>query len=179
VARHFPIPLDHGYFRRLLQAWHEGSARIVAIPYSYEVPPVSAAGLAKVMSRVFESAVDIAWRPAIPYGEDSVPDMDVPALTGVVIVFNLSATPERENHGAFVAALRTACAGLAPLIALVDTSDFVARFGDQPRRIAERETAWQQLLGAQGVDALSVRLAEPDVASAAAAFATRLEQVMQ
>jgi hypothetical protein len=61
------------------------------------------------------------------------------------------------------------------LVAVVDTSGFADRFTDAPRRSAEREAAWKALLARHGIDALFVRLAQPDVAAAAASLAAALE----
>ena len=174
AARHFPLALDHAYFRRLLHAWREGAAHVLAMPYSYELPRANADGLARVMTRALQGAVDIAWRPPVPYGADDLPVVPGTALAAVVAVFNLSATPERENHGAFLAGLVRA-AGRTPVIAVVDTSEFVGRFHDQPARIAERQDAWRELV-AGGGEALFVRLAHPDLAEAAAAVTLQLER---
>ena len=174
LARRLPLALEAPYFRRLLHAWREGTARVVAVPYSYEVPSANAEGLARLMTRVFQSAVDIEWMPAVAYGTDELPDLPA-ASAGVLAVFNLGATPERENHRAFVGALAAKLACRAPLFALVDTSAFVDRFHDDPRRIAEREAAWRETLAAQDVEPIFVRLARPDLAEASAALAERLE----
>ena len=119
-----------------------------------------------------ESAVDVHWLPPAEYGEDDVPTLPPPPLAAVVIVFNVNATPERENHGAFAGALRAALAGRAPLAAIVDTSDFDLRFG-ATSRADERRHAWEQVLGDAKVPPLFVRLADPDVATAAATLTTR------
>jgi uncharacterized protein DUF2868 len=174
LARRLPLLLDAPYFRRLLHAWREGTAHVVAVPYSYDVPSASADGFARLMTRVFQSAVDIDWMPAVAYGTDELPDLP-PAPAGVVAVFSLGATPERENHRSFVAALAAKLACRAPLFALVDTSAFVDRFHDDPRRIAEREAAWRETLAAQDVEPIFVRLARPDLAAASAVLAERLE----
>ncbi|MEO9136662.1 MAG: DUF2868 domain-containing protein [Casimicrobiaceae bacterium] len=179
LARRFPIALEPSYFQRLLHAWREGTAHVIALPYSFDVPAADREGLTKLMARVFQSAVEIAWEASISYGDDELPDLPASSLAGVVAVFNLSATPERENHGAFVGALAARAAGRAPLIALVDTSDFIDRFHDQPRRIADRQASWQQALQAQGIEPLFVRLGAPDLREAGAALASRFERATE
>jgi hypothetical protein len=174
LAQRFPLALDHTYFRRLLHAWHEGTTHVLAVPYSFDVPRTHADALARMMTRVFQCAVDVAWRPSVPYGDDDAPALPASPLAAVVAVFSLSATPERENHGAFLAALAARAAGRAPVIAVVDTSEFAARFHDQPARIAERQAAWRQLCAPFG-EPLFVRLAHPDLAEAAAVLTMRLE----
>jgi hypothetical protein len=175
LARRFPIVLDAPYFRRLLQAWREGAVHVIALPYSFDVPAANREGLANLMTRVFQSAVDIGWCHPVTYGDDALPDLSAPTTAGVVAVFNLGATPERENHGAFVAALARVIGARAPLIAIVDTTEFAARFDDRPQRIAEREASWRQALEPLGVEPLFVRLAHPDLSESGAALAARFE----
>jgi len=175
-ARAFPMPLGHAYYQRLLHAWREGAARVAVLPYSFDVRAASREGLAKLLARAFDAGVDVAWHPSTRYGDDAPPALAPAPLAGVVAVFNLAATPERENHGAFVDALRAAALPHAPLIAIVDTSEFTARFTDQPRRIAEREAAWRQMLEPLGVAPLFVRLVEPDLHEAGATLTERLER---
>jgi len=168
----FPLALTEPYFQRLLHAWREGTARVAAVAYSYAIAKPNVGALTRLLTRAFESAVDVQWLPQAAYGEDDVPTLPPPPLAAVVIVFNLNATPERENHGAFADALRAALAGRAPLAAIVDTSDFDVRFG-ATSRANERRHAWEQVLGDAGVAPLFVRLADPDVAAAATTLTTR------
>ena len=175
LAHRFPLALAHPYFERLLRAWREGTARIVAVPYSYTVQLPQSQGLANVLTRAFEAPVDVAWMPSTQYGADDVPDVAATSPTLAVAVFPLAATPEAETHGVFAAALAAQLAGRAPLVAILDTSDFADRFADAPRRIAEREAAWKALLSPHGIDTLFVRLAQPDVRDAAASLAASLE----
>jgi hypothetical protein len=178
LTRQFPLALEASYFQRLLHARQEGTAHVIALPYSFAIAAANRDGLAKLLTRVFQSVVDIAWYPPIAYGDDALPDLPASALAGVVALFSLSATPERENHGAFVVALAARLAGRAPLIAIVDASDFAGRFRDQPQLIAERRASWQQALAAHDVEPLFVQLAEPDLREAGAALATRFERAI-
>lgn len=171
--RAFPIALGDAYFRGLLRGWRQGIARIAAVAYSYDVPKVNAEGVVKLMTRALQSTVDVHWLPGTAYGADELPALPA-SLTAVIVVFNLAATPERETHGAFARALAAGRTDAAPLVALVDTSDFVERFGGEPRRVAQRQDAWQRTLAAAGLDAVFARLANPDLARDGAALAARL-----
>jgi hypothetical protein len=173
LARRFPLRIDGAYFQRLLHAWREGTVRAVAVAYSFDVPKRNAASLPILLTRVFQAPVDIEWLAPVRYGDDALPPLPPSPLGVVIVVFNLAATPERENHQAFAAAFAGRVGDRAPLVVIVDTTEFADRFRDVPGRIAEREGTWRQVLGAQ---ALFVRLAEPDLRAAAAAFGTRLEQ---
>jgi hypothetical protein len=174
LERRFPLPLAHAYFQRLLHVWHEGAAQVVVLPYSFNASPAVREGLGRILARVFDAGVDVRWSASTPYGSDAPPDVAALPGASIVALFNLTATPEAENHGAFVATLARE-AGPRP-IAIVDTTDFVDRMSADPRRIAERESAWRQMLEAHGVEPLFVRLAEPDLREAGAALATRLER---
>jgi hypothetical protein len=165
--------LGRDYFRRLVQAWHEGTAHIAVLAYSFDVPRRNAEGLAQILTRALQSEIDVEWSE-VAYGADDVVEPP-PRLAAAVAVFNLTATPERENHGAFVASLVAKLAGRAPLIAIVDTSDFLGRFADHPRRIAERQTSWQRVLAAAGVEPVFASLAEPNLSDAAAMLMARFE----
>ena len=172
LERRFPLPLAHAYFQRLLHVWHEGAAKVAVLPYSFDASPGAREGLGKLMARVFDANVDVGWCASTPYGSDALPDY--PQSASVVALFSLAATPEPENHGAFVDALQRQ--GAARPVAIVDTTDFVDRMSADPRRIAEREAAWRQMLEAHGVEPLFVRLVEPDLREAGTALATRLER---
>ncbi|MGE5169932.1 MAG: DUF2868 domain-containing protein [Rudaea sp.] len=172
LARHFPLPLREPHFERLLRVFREGTAQVVALPYSYDVPPAQREGLARLLARAFESPVDIAWSHAVAYGDDALPDVPAGAPSGTVVVFNLTATPEAETHVAFVAALAQRL-GAAPVV-VVDTTDFTGRFGDHPGRVAEREAAWREALEPLAIAPLFVRLADPDLRASGPALAQRL-----
>lgn len=176
LSRRFPIGVGHAYYQRLLHAWREGTARVIALPYSFDVAPAARDGLSKLMARVFDSGVDVAWRASTPYGDDAPPQLPASGLAAAVAVFNLAATPERDDHGAFIDALRSAV-GHTPLIAIVDVSDFADRFAADPRRIGERERAWRQILESHRIEPLFVRLVDPDLHEAAVMLASRLEHV--
>jgi hypothetical protein len=174
------VAIDTGdpYFRQLLRGWAEGPARILALPYSFDVPSASAEGLAQTMTRALQSSVRIEWARPHPYGGDDLPDVPAATLAGAVAVFSLGATPERETHGAFLRALAGRL-GQTPLIPIIDTSEFADRFRDQPRRIDERRLTWQRTLAAEGFDALFIRLASPDLADSGAAIAARFATAAQ
>ncbi|HMA32041.1 MAG TPA: DUF2868 domain-containing protein [Casimicrobiaceae bacterium] len=168
MSRRFPLQVDAPYFQRILRAWRAGTAQVLAIPYSYEVGTRVIEGLRAVLSRAFEAPVALEWMPALRYGDDAPPLPSTPPAA-IVVLFNLTATPEAENHGAIVDQIAARACG-APVIPIVDTSDFAARFRDVPQRTAERETAWRQVLEGRGVTPLFVALVNPEVALAAASF---------
>ncbi|HEU0202760.1 MAG TPA: DUF2868 domain-containing protein [Burkholderiaceae bacterium] len=84
-----------------------------------------------------------------------------------VALFSLAATPERENHGAFVRAL-AARVGAERLHILVDEAGFRERFNgaDLATRLAQRRSAWVAMLSAEGHEATFVDLSRAEVAGA-------------
>ena len=82
----------------------------------------------------------------------------------VVLLFNLAATPEEENHGAVIAGVRDWVAARQPppqLLVLVDEGPYAERMAADGAsgRVAERRDAWQQFVAAHGLAACSVNLA--------------------
>jgi hypothetical protein len=175
LATRFPVPLDTPYVDRLLRAWREGTAPIVVVPYSFDVPDASREGLVRLLARVHPAGVDVDWLAPVTYGDDAVPDTKR-GRAGIVALFNLSATPEPETQGAFVTALIAAAPPGVPVVTVVDASQFAARFADAPR-VAERERAWRNVLEAAHVEPVFVRLAEPDAVQADAELARQLDRV--
>lgn len=175
LAGRFTLSLDHAYYQRLVRRWREGSAQIEVFPYSFDVAPDRREALARVVARVFDAGAALDWHPPTAYGDDAIPPASQASPGALVTIFNLSATPERENHAAFAEAIRLR-APHAPMIAIVDTTDFGDRFVDAPRRIAEREEAWRRLFATQRIEPLFVRLADPDLREASDTLAMRLEE---
>lgn len=175
LRTHFPLALDTPYFARLVRAWREGRLAVLVVAYSFDVPAASREGLVRLLERTHEAGVDVEWGPRVAYGEDVHRSLDAGAHAAVVALFNATATSEREAQGAFVETLQRMI-GSTALVAIVDTSPFVERFGDDARRLAERERAWRSVLEASGVEPLFLRLAAPDVTRADAELAERLER---
>ena len=108
----------------------------------------------------------VMLRPSSAYGEER---KDCTArrrpgrrrVTLTAVLFNLAATPEKENHGAVP---RPRDARFARGIAvLVDESSFVERLGgpDGPHRMNERIALWQQFCNFHHAPATIVNLLDP------------------
>jgi hypothetical protein len=174
-----PLPLDDAYFQRLLRTFKGERAVIRAMPYSYQLAPQSALALKDVMARVFGPKSELTIAPSVGFGEeDALPEDLIPpgGLALAAALFSLTATPEGENHGAFIAAIATALGPGTPLVALIDETGFRHRFAGQPARLEERRHAWRQMLATQGVEPVFVDLAEPDVAASAVALTAVLDR---
>ena len=164
----FMFDLGEPYFRRLAGSF-AGSAVLRVVPYSYTPDEAVLRGLRSVAVELLGDGAELSLHPPVPFGaEQSVGA----ALLGsdrrselIFALFNLAATPENENHGAFLKALRTATP--ARVAALVDESGYRRRLGAQAgadARLTERRDTWRFFCQALGVDAACVDLSAPDVA---------------
>jgi hypothetical protein len=174
-AARFPLSLDDPYFARLLRGYRRGAAKVSVVPYSYEVPAPAVQGLAAVVARVLGPHAELGFVDAVAYGgEDTIGDT---AGSDVVIaLFNLAATPERENQAAFASALSRRVPAGGALVALVDEGPFRRRFAQQPERIAERQGAWHTALEPLRVEPVFIDLAAPDLRAAEDALVAVLDR---
>jgi hypothetical protein len=115
--------------------------------------------------------LELAFAQTVGFGaeDDATPSVD-PASTHVLALFDLGATPEIENQGRFVRALRDAAPGGAGVVALVDAGAFTRRFGGVGARVGERGDAWRAWSEAVAVPLAIVDLEEADQADAARAL---------
>jgi hypothetical protein len=111
---------------------------------------------------LFGEQARVMLRPVAGYGEEP-PEalrevgLDDPTVTFTAALFNLAATPEKENHGAFLDYLvRNSKRGIAVLI---DESSLVER--SDAARLAERVALWQQFCSFHGASATIVNLLDP------------------
>ena len=77
------------------------------IPYSYTPSPTAIAGLEAVVARSFGGSAAMVVAPPVAYGAEDALAVVATAGAGTTLValFNATATPEREAHGAFLVAL--------------------------------------------------------------------------
>jgi hypothetical protein len=169
LARHFPLDLEQPYFRKLAdRIGAAGPAVLRILPYSFTIDEARHKGLALIAAMALGEQARVMLRPSFPYGEeprDALQDvsLDDPGIAVTAVLFSLAATPEKENHGAFLDYLVRHCArGVA---VLVDESGLVERAGGQPgadARVAERMALWRQFCGFHRTSATFVNLLHPD-----------------
>ncbi|MCC6868813.1 MAG: DUF2868 domain-containing protein [Burkholderiales bacterium] len=167
-ARHLVDDLADPYFARLLRGFTHGPVVVDAVPYSFAVVADAEATLATLVARSLGGSVRVRVAPAVAYGNEAVgPTVPHGGAHPLLALFNATATPERETHGAFLATL--AALG-RPLVVVVDEASLVARFPDDARRRDERRALWTAFAAEAGQGLVFVDLAHPDVAKAEAAF---------
>jgi hypothetical protein len=176
-AAHMPIPLDAPYFARLLRGFRGGPTHVSVIPYSYTPPPAAAAGLERLLRGVFGANAAVTLAAPVAYGSEdacaALPAAGAPQQ--VIALFNASATPEDETHGAFVAALAaTTGRGTVP-IALIDETALNVRLGADAARIEERRALWRALCNERRLACAFASLAADDLSAAAGDLEAALE----
>ena len=174
-SQRFAFDISEPYFRRLAGSFTEAGARLCVVPYSYTVEEASMNGLRALAVALLGDDAEVVLRATVTFGaEDSVGQMlasDAPA-TLVLALFSLAATPENENHGAFLRALRTASPA-SRLAVLLDESGYRRRLGTQAgaeARLEERRSAWRYFCRSLALDAVFADLSAPDLPALEAAF---------
>jgi hypothetical protein len=167
LAARFPIDLRLPYFHRLADGagLADGPALLRVVPYSYTLDERRDAGLNAIAQRLFGTQARVMLRPPVAYGdEDSATLADQAAQDGTTVtaaLFNLAATPERENHGVFLARLLRQAPGA---LVLLDESSLVERSGGAAAaqaRMAERAALWRQFCDHHGARTILVDLLDP------------------
>ena len=175
LAADLPLPAGHDDLQRLLRSASGQSLAVTVLPYSYALDAQRQAALAAVLDAHLGPGVRPQVQPSLPLGAEDDLARWLPGVafaTGtpagqVVALFALTATPERETHGAFVQALAAHLPKPATLRVMVDESGFRARFGAAgaapagfEQRLAQRRAAWLDMLQPQRVLPLFINLGD-------------------
>jgi hypothetical protein len=155
-----------------------GRARTVRIvPYSFNLSAEASKKLSRLLVDALGEKTTIETEPSIAYGkEDDWVEAQAGNLAGadqLIVLFNLSSTPEAENHGELVDRLRKHLDGEAELMVLVDDSSFMHKLRGQAsaaRRLDERVAAWRTVLAPCDIDPIRVSLDSTDEVDAARAL---------
>jgi hypothetical protein len=159
---------DAPYFARLQREFGEGTVAVRVVPYSFTVTPGALATLETLLARAVGAGATLAVAPAVAYGdEDTAAAIAHEAGRGpVVALFNATATPERETHGQFLAALAAAATPGRPVLVIVDEAAFNARWRDDQARREARRRLWRDFCAEARLAPVFVDLAEPDLNAA-------------
>jgi hypothetical protein len=145
IARKFPLDLNESYFRRLGGKDGVPMLQIHVFPYSFTLDEARIKGLEVAAASTVGETVRLVLHPALAYGE-TPPELLISSKNKdlnsprVVALFNLAATPENENHGAFLDHMSRLSSG--GLVVWIDESVYLERLG--PGRIQERIALWRE-----------------------------------
>jgi hypothetical protein len=172
LAARFPLDLGQPYFRKLAAGIGSAAPSVLRVfPYSFTIDEARDKNLAAVARILLGDQARVMLRPSTSYGEELPPPLpppppDNPDVGLTVALFNLSATPEKENHGAFLDYLSRASGGVS---ALIDESAYLERVGTQAggeARVRERIELWRRFCELHQVPAGIVNLLNPATATA-------------
>ena len=169
LARRFPLELEHPYFRKLADSIGAGTPAVLRVlPYSFTLDDARDRGLWTVAAMALGAQARVLLRPTVPYGEEPKEALrevasEEAGVTVTAALFNLAATPEKENHGAFLDYLsRNSRRGVAVLL---DESGMLERGAGQAgleARVNERIALWRQFCSFHGTAATVVNLLQPE-----------------
>lgn len=154
------IDLEQPYYRQLTSKMGGPAGLLRVLPYSFTVDEARDRGLAVVAAALLGENATVMLRPSSVYGDEPALADGASGVTMTAALFNLAATPENENHGAFIAQL---AATTPRMTVLIDESALAERFGTEAgkARIAERVALWQQFCAHYRVTPVLVNLLEP------------------
>lgn len=156
LAADFRLPLDDPYFARLARLPGGQLLVVPVLPYSFQPPVAALPALTGALARLHGGAVGVRLASSVPLGGEDEADGWSAALAGAstaAVLFSLTATPERESHGAFAAAVAARFNAPGRLHVLVDEAAFRRRFSgtDGAARLEQRRDAWRRMLAEGGV----------------------------
>ena len=168
LQKNFPISLEQPYFRQFTNQFGGDGSLLQVLPYSFALDATRQQALLQVAGMLLGKRTQVTVETSADYSAETVASISVPRsdnVTITAILFNLAATPETENHGAFIArALQQTRSAGRQVLVLLDESGYTARLGNQAgaaARIAERIALWQGFLQQYQVQATVVDLLEP------------------
>lgn len=142
---------------------------VMVVPYAFEPQAQAQARLRTLIAAEMGEHLAVDARAPVAFGDEEafvrgLADGAAALADVVVLLMNLSATPEDENHGAVIEGVRDWMARERPrsqLVVMVDEAAYATRMGaagGAPARLDERRRAWQSFIAARGLEARIVDL---------------------
>jgi hypothetical protein len=148
IAHKFPLDLNDPYFRKLGGTDGAPKLQVEVYPYSFTLDEARIRGLETAAAKILGEQAHLVFHPPSAYGE--VPPLQPVNAKNkeanplrIVVLFNLAATPENENHGMFLDHMARA-SGYGVSV-WIDESVYLERLG--PSRIQERIILWREFCG--------------------------------
>jgi hypothetical protein len=150
-----------------------GRGIVAVLPYAYEPSPAALARLRRLLPAALGDNLTVDARTPVRYGEEdlfvaNVADRGGSIADTLVLLLNLAATPEDENHGMVIAGARDWLARERPhaqLLVLLDEGPYRARMalqGAAGERVAQRREAWRSFVADRGIEACFLDLTAPN-----------------
>jgi hypothetical protein len=178
MSARFPLSLDEPYYRNLLRIQRGESTQICVLPYAQFLAASAEQNLRRILELAFDNSPQIKLAATTSLGgEDDLSGLpaSLAHATHLVALFDMTATPEAEHHGAFLSAL---AAAQVPVIIVVNESGFASRFRDYPQRLTERREAWTSFARTVNKNPLFFDLVAPLMTSYVAALRSAIDERM-
>ena len=156
------------YARRTLGASDAAlPAQMARLTYfAYQPAAASEQGVQRLLRAAFGPDTRIEFAPAIAYGDEERFDASSAGAASdlEILLLNLAATPEVENHGRILQQAREHClrsAAGSRWLVLIDEAPYLARLGGDDslaERIEQRRSAWRDFVRAHGFEACTLDL---------------------
>jgi hypothetical protein len=148
-----------------------GRGIVAVVPYAYEPGPESLARLRTLLPAALGENLAVDLRTPVRYGDEdgfiaNLADRGGAIADTLVLLLNLSATPEDENHGSVIAGVRDWLSRVRPhaqLLVVLDEGPYRARMaaqGGAGDRLAERRETWRNFVSDRGIAACFLDLSE-------------------
>ena len=138
------------YIASLLKTREGGNLVARIVPHRMELGSKERDRLRAFAHRLWGGQLWVEFSDPISYGDEDEAEFE--AADYQVLVLNFSATPEEESQGRLVRRFLDQLKGTG--LVLVEAAPFRERFGDLgefDRRMAERRSAWDGILGKSGI----------------------------
>lgn len=159
LKRRFPLDLEQPYFRQLNDAAGGEPGLLRVLPYSFTLDEARSKGLEATAAALLGERARVRLVAPVAYGAEPAAldgvDLHDPAVTLTALLFNLAATPEKENHGQFLAQMVRALP--QKFAVLIDESALAARTVE-PQRLRERIELWREFCIFHGAEPTIVNL---------------------
>ncbi len=178
LSEHFPMSLDEHYYRNLLRIQHGAATQVYVLPYALALASGAEQSLRRILELAFDNSPQIELAATTPQGgEDDLIGLhaNLASATHLVALFDMTATPEAEYHGAFLAAI--AAATQVPVFIVVNESGFATRFKEYPQRLIERRQAWTTFARSVEKSVLFFNLASPQIATDVSALRSSINEL--
>ena len=155
-ARNIPFrSVSPRYFDRLISISSGKSLPISILPYAHEPGAQIRRKVLLETENLFGRPIELSWEPNIPFGEEEELDLGSPDRErGIMLLFNFSATPERETHlTLFHSLLKFQHTDRYHI--LLDSEAFdqkASAFSDGAKRREDRLRSWEKLFSGENCD---------------------------
>ena len=176
--RSLTLPLQEPYFQQLLREL-KGAAEVAwVLPHGAAPSPQAVQGLRDWLAAALGQDVLVQFAPPVPYGQERTPTQAPTTPTLVVLLVDLSTTPESDSHGTLLTAISAIWPDAFHLV-LADSAEFTRRYEHLPERAKERRALWRGMAARRRAGFVTVDLAKPELDGAMQELQACSERIAQ